>query len=74
MTGKAVSYYCSLALAYPGGALYAEDLTIGTIPDEIGKSKPGTKFVPVVTGPIPSGSSQYRHTVAPLGSTPATHY
>jgi len=71
---QAVTYRCSLVLAYPSGVLYANDLTVGTIPDDIGKSKPGTAFVPVVTGPISNGLPVMQRRSMPLGNYPILHH
>ena len=67
---KAATYRCSLVLAFPDGKLYANDLTAGPIPDDVGKAKSGTSFVPVVTGPIASGPLLTPRRAMPLGNFP----
>jgi hypothetical protein len=53
VAAQAKTYRCTLALAFPDGKLYATDLTVSPAPDDLGKPKPGTPFVPAVTGPVP---------------------
>jgi hypothetical protein len=53
VAAQAKTYRCTLALAYPDEKLYASDLAASPAPDDLGKPKPGTPFVPAVTGSFP---------------------